>query len=85
VHPNEQNTSGLEPLTLIPPQLALTHLPTRKLSEGERDDWCCGRAIPHQNRTGATVVLSSDDIMLGIGLANSEDQLRPKVVFEARG
>jgi len=31
------------------------------------------------------VVLSSDDIMLGIGLANSEDQLRPKVVFEARG
>ncbi len=85
VHPNEQNTSGLEPLTLIPPQLALTHLPTRTLSEGERDDWSCGRAIPHQNGTGAIVVLSSDDIMLGIGLANSEDQLRPKVVFEARG
>lgn len=85
VHPNEQHTSGLEPLTLIPPQLALTHLPTRTLSERERDDWSCGRAIPHQNGTGPTVVLSSDDIMLGIGLANSEDQLRPKVVFEARG
>ncbi|WP_115069966.1 tRNA pseudouridine(55) synthase TruB [Synechococcus sp. UW179B] len=85
VHPNEQHTAGLEPLTLIPPQLALTHLPTRRLSEGERDDWSCGSAIPLQNGTGPTVVLSSDDIMLGIGLANSEGQLRPKVVFEARG
>ena len=38
-----------------------------------------------QNGDGPTVVLSEDNMMLGIGIANSEDQLRPKVVFEARG
>ena len=85
VHPNEQSTSTIEPLTLIPPQLALTHLPIRMLSELERNDWSCGRTIPHQNGEGPTVVLSADNIMLGIGIANSEDQLKPKVVFEARG
>jgi tRNA pseudouridine55 synthase len=85
MHPNEQSTSGLEPIDLIPPQLALTHLPIRTLSELERNDWSCGRTIPYQNGNGPTVVLSEDNIMLGIGIANSEDQLRPKVVFEARG
>ena len=85
VHPNEQSGPSLEPLTLIPPQLALKHLPIRTLSELERDDWSCGRTIAHQNGDGPTVVLSADNIMLGIGLANSEAQLRPKVVFEARG
>ena len=85
VHPNEQSTPTMEPLTLIPPQLALTHLPIRMLSELERNDWSCGRTIPHQNGEGPTVVLSADNIMLGIGIANSEDQLKPKVVFEARG
>ena len=85
LHPNEQNTPAMEPLTLIPPQLALTHLPIRTLSKLERNDWSCGRTIPHQNGDGPTVVLSEDNIMLGIGIANGEDQLRPKVVFEARG
>ena len=85
LHPNEQSTPALEPLTLIPPQLALTHLPIRTLSELERDDWSCGRTISHQDGNGPTVVLSENNTMLGIGIANSEDQLRPKVVFEARG
>ena len=85
LHPNEQSTPAMEPLTLIPPQLALTHLPIRTLSKLERNDWSCGRTIPHQNGDGPTVVLSEDNIMLGIGIANGEDQLRPKVVFEARG
>ena len=84
-HPNEQTTPMIDSLTLIPPQRALTHLPIRTLSERERDDWSCGRTISHQNGDGPTVVLSADNIMLGIGIANSEDQLRPKVVFEARG
>ena len=84
-HPNEQTTPMNGSLTLIPPQRALTHLPIRTLSERERDDWSCGRTISHQNGDGPTVVLSADNIMLGIGIANSEDQLRPKVVFEARG
>ena len=85
LHPNEQSSMAIEPLTLIPPQLALTHLPIRTLSELERNDWSCGRTIAHQNGDGPTVVLSEDNIMLGIGIANSEDQLKPKVVFEARG
>ncbi len=85
LHPNEQSTPAMEPLILIPPQLALTHLPIRTLSKLERNDWSCGRTIPHQNGDGPTVVLSEDNIMLGIGIANGEDQLRPKVVFEARG
>ena len=84
-HPNEQTTPTIGSLTLIPPQRALPHLPIRTLSERERDDWSCGRTISHQNGEGLTVVLSADNIMLGIGIANSEDQLRPKVVFEARG
>ena len=84
-HPNEQTTPTIGSLTLIPPQRALPHLPIRTLSERERDDWSCGRTISHQNGEGPTVVLSADNIMLGIGIANSEDQLRPKVVFEARG
>ena len=84
-HPNEQTTPMNGSLTLIPPQRALTHLPIRTLSERERDDWSCGRTISHQNGDGPTVVVSADNIMLGIGIANSEDQLRPKVVFEARG
>ena len=84
-HPNEQSTRMIGSLTLIPPQRALTHLTNRTLSELERDDWSCGRTISHQNGDGPTVVLSADNIMLGIGIANSEDQLRPKVVFEARG
>ena len=84
-HPNEQTTPTIGSLTLIPPQRALPHLPIRTLSERERDDWSCGRTISHQNGEGPTVVLSTDNIMLGIGIANSEDQLRPKVVFEARG
>ena len=85
LHPNEQGNSRMEPPALIPPQLALSHLPLRKLSAQEREDWSCGRTIPHQNGDGPTVVLSADNIMLGIGIANSEGQLRPKVVFEARG
>ena len=84
-HPNEQTTPTIGSLTLIPPQRALPHLPIRTLSERERDDWSCGRTISHQNGEGPTVVLSADNIMLGIGIANSENQLRPKVVFEARG
>ena len=84
-HPNEQTTPTIGSLTLIPPQRALPHLPIRTLSERERDDWSCGRTISNQNGEGLTVVLSADNIMLGIGIANSEDQLRPKVVFEARG
>ena len=84
-HPNEQTTPMIGSLTLIPPQRALPHLPIRTLSERERDDWSCGRTISHRNGDGPTVVLSADNIMLGIGIANSEDQLRPKVVFEARG
>jgi tRNA pseudouridine55 synthase len=84
-HPNGQTTPMIGSLTLIPPQRALTHLPIRTLSELERDDWSCGRTISHQNGDGPTIVLSADNIMLGIGIANSEDQLRPKVVFEARG
>ena len=85
-HPNDQTGQTVEALTLIPPQQALTQLPTRRLTDLEREDWSFGRTIPHQteNNGEPTVVLSSDNSMLGIGISIGDDQLRPKVVFEAR-
>ena len=31
------------------------------------------------------VVLGDNDVMLGLGLLEADQQLRPKVVFDARG
>ncbi len=86
-HPNDQPASTLMPISLIPPQQALTHLPSRRITEQERQDWSYGRNIIHQSSdaNGPTVVLSSEDIMLGVGIATDDNQLRPKIVFEAYG
>ena len=76
-----------EVLPLLPPEAALQHLPQRRLSAGEQEDWSCGRRIMPgaDSESDAVVVLSDDGRMLGVGLPDETGGLRPKVVFEARG
>jgi len=86
LHPNDLAAPhGTKP-TLLPPQKALAHLPTLQLTDQEREDWSFGRPIFYraEHDEGPTVVISSDQIMLGIGIADGQNQLKPKVVFEAR-
>ena len=74
-------------LALLPPELALPHLPRRLLTAHEQIDWSYGRRItPGIEETAEAVVMLSDSgRMLGLGVPDEEDGLRPKVVFEARG
>ena len=71
-----------EPLS---PLLALSHLPQRWLSEAEQIDWRCGRQISMQPGPGdAIVVCNPDGSIAGMGYREDE-QLKPKVVFNAVG
>ena len=74
-------------LPLLPPEVALHHLPQRRLSPSEQEDWSCGRRISPglQVESEAVVVLNECGRMLGVGLPDEAGGLRPKVVFEARG
>jgi len=74
-------------LPLLPPQDALPHLPQRRLSLREQEDWSCGRRITPgaDEESDAVVVLSEGGRMLGLGVPDDAGGLRPKVVFEARG
>lgn len=78
---------GAGALPLLPPQVALHHLPQRRLSPMEQEDWSCGRRItPGADvESDAVVVLSDGGRMLGLGVPDGAGGLRPKVVFEARG
>ena len=78
---------GESALALLPPELALPHLPRRLLTPHEQIDWSYGRRItPGIEETAEAVVMLSDSgRMLGLGVPDEEDGLRPKVVFEARG
>jgi len=78
---------GQGEITLLRPELALPHLPQRLLTASEQLDWSCGRRItPGISGTAdAVVLLGEGGRMLGIGVPDAEDGLKPKVVFEARG
>ncbi|QNI56063.1 tRNA pseudouridine(55) synthase [Synechococcus sp. BIOS-E4-1] len=78
---------GKGEMTLMRPELALPHLPKRLLSASEQLDWSCGRRIAPgiSGAADAVVVLSDGGRMLGLGVPDGEDGLKPKVVFEARG
>ena len=74
-------------LALLPPELALPHLPRRLLTPHEQLDWSYGRRItPGIGESAeAVVMLSESGRMLGLGVPDEEDGLRPKLVFEAKG
>ena len=70
----------------LSPLLALEHLPRRQLTDSEEADWRCGRRLSlDPGPGGAVVVCNADGSMAGIGLRQEDDQLQPKVVFDASG
>ena len=73
-------------LALLPPELALPHLPRRLLTAGEQLDWSFGRRITPgiEESAEAVVMLSDSGRMLGLGVPDEENGVKPKVVFEAR-
>ena len=85
----EPGSTATDPpaLPLLPPQDALAHLPQRRLSAREQEDWSCGRRITPgaDQESDAVVVLSEGERMLGLGVPDGTGGLQPKVVFEARG
>ncbi len=85
--PDAPDVVGQGEITLLRPELALPHLPQRLLTASEQLDWSCGRRItPGISGTAdAVVILSEGGRMLGLGVPDAEDGLKPKVVFEARG
>ena len=90
-HPLPDNpTPGDKAPTPLSPLVALAHLPIRQLRGPEQDDWRCGRRlampIDASSPPGQAVVVCNDDgTIAGIGHREAEDQLRPKVVFNAAG
>ncbi|WP_028952724.1 tRNA pseudouridine(55) synthase TruB [Synechococcus sp. CC9616] len=75
-----------DPPPPLSPAMALTHLPCRQLSATEETDWRCGRRVSiAEGSESVLLVLNHDRSLAGIGLRDSEDLLRPKVVFNAIG
>ena len=67
-------------------------LPKRIPTNSEEFDWRCGRRLsmgePLQGNVkdgDAVVVCKADGSIAGMGLAEANQQLRPKVVFDAAG
>ena len=79
----EKDSAPPPPLS---PAMALAHLPCRQLSTTEETDWRCGRRVSiAEGSESVLLVLNHDRSLAGIGLRDSEDLLRPKVVFNAIG
>ena len=83
------NTDLPEPLS---PLTALQTLPKRTLTVSETIDWRCGRRLGQGESLetslkdgDAVVVCNTDGSIAGMGLAEANQQLRPKVVFDAAG
>lgn len=75
-----------DPPPPLSPAMALAHLPCRQLSTTEETDWRCGRRVSiAEGSESVLLVLNHDRSLAGIGLRDSEDLLRPKVVFNAIG
>tara|TARA_B100000674_G_scaffold75661_1_gene52657 strand:+ start:1931 stop:2821 length:891 start_codon:yes stop_codon:yes gene_type:complete len=84
--PEAPENVGDGALALLPPELALPHLPRRLLTAGEQLDWSFGRRITPgiEESAEAVVMLSDSGRMLGLGVPDEENGVKPKVVFEAR-
>jgi len=79
-----------EPLpNLHPPQDALLHLAQHQATPQQEIDWSCGRRLQPNDGIGRdgdpVVVLNQTQRMLGLGVMDADQLIRPKVVFEARG
>ncbi|MGC6483209.1 MAG: tRNA pseudouridine(55) synthase TruB [Synechococcus sp.] len=74
---------------VLAPQHALQHLVQHQATDHQVNDWRCGRRLTLPDGLGTpgqpVVVLGPNNTMLGLGLLEAEQQLRPKVVFDARG
>jgi tRNA pseudouridine55 synthase len=86
---SDANTDLPEPLS---PLIALHTLPKRTITVSETIDWRCGRRLSVGERLegrlkdgDAVVVCNADGSIAGMGLAEANQQLRPKVVFDAAG
>ena len=86
---SDGNTDLPEPLS---PLTALQTLPKRTLTVSETIDWRCGRRLGQGESLetslkdgDAVVVCNADGSIAGMGLAEANQQLRPKVVFDAAG
>jgi tRNA pseudouridine55 synthase len=86
---SDGHTDLPEPLS---PLTALQTLPKRTLTLSETIDWRCGRRLGQGESLetslkdgDAVVVCNADGSIAGMGLAEANQQLRPKVVFDAAG
>jgi tRNA pseudouridine55 synthase len=83
--PDLDKTELPKPLS---PLEALGLFPKRMLTSSEEIDWRCGRrlSLGESLKDGdAVVVCNADGSIAGMGLAEADHQLRPKVVFDAAG
>ncbi|WP_244282293.1 tRNA pseudouridine(55) synthase TruB [Synechococcus sp. UW140] len=87
--PNEVHARSQILPPVLPPQQALKHLAAHEVSDTDREDWRCGRRLQLPNGLGSVgetvMVLHNSGQMLGLGLIEADDELRPKIVFDARG
>ena len=82
---NLQTATEIIP-TPISPLRALSHLPQRKLTFEEEDDWQYGRylSLTNEKVDSVIVIIRTNGDIAGIATRNNENFLRPKVVFNAR-
>ncbi len=87
--PDHQEANQKALPEVLPPEQALSHLTHHLATEAEREDWRCGRRLQLAeglaNQGDTVMVLQTSGPMLGIGIMETDELLRPKVVFNAHG
>ena len=87
--PDSQEANQKALPEVLPPEQALSHLTHHLATEAEREDWRCGRRLQLAeglaNQGDTVMVLQTSGPMLGIGMMETDELLRPKVVFNAHG
>ena len=83
---------GLEQLpqrpALHPPLAALDHLPRQRLSASEWQSWCCGRRLGDSAGLAAdqaVAMLAPSGALAGVGRADGQGWIQPRLVFAAAG
>ncbi len=91
-HPLPESDSKTDLPEPLSPLTALQTLPKRTLTVSETIDWRCGRRLGQGENLGtilkdgdAVVVCNADGSIAGMGLAEANQQIRPKVVLDAAG